>query len=43
MADRLGAVGGTLRIRSSPGEGTEISGRVPVGDAHALNTPARVG
>ena len=34
MADRLGAVGGTLRIRSSPGAGTEVSGRVPVGDAH---------
>ena len=27
-------VGGTLRIRSSPGAGTEVSGRVPVGDAH---------
>jgi len=43
MADRLGAVGGTLRIRSSPGEGTEVSGRVPVGDAHTVPTPARVG
>ena len=43
MADRLGAVGGTLRIRSAPGEGTEITGRVPVGDAHALAIPARVG
>ena len=30
MADRLGAVGGTLLIRSSPGQGTEVSGRVPV-------------
>ena len=43
MADRLGAVGGTLRIRSSPGAGTEVSGRVPVGDAHTLTAPARVG
>jgi len=43
MADRLGAVGGTLRIRSSPGAGTEVSGRVPVGDAHPLTAPARVG
>jgi hypothetical protein len=43
MADRLGAVGGTLRIRSSPGAGTEVSGRVPVGDAHTLPVPTRVG
>ena len=43
MADRLGAVGGTLEIRSTPGGGTEISGRVPVGGAHTLTTPARVG
>jgi signal transduction histidine kinase len=43
MADRLGAVGGTLQIRSSPGAGTEVSGRVPVGDAHTLTAPARVG
>jgi signal transduction histidine kinase len=43
MADRLGAVGGALEIRSTPGGGTEISGRVPVGGAHTLTTPARVG
>jgi signal transduction histidine kinase len=43
MADRLGAVGGTLEIRSTPGGGTEISGRVPVGGAQTLTTPARVG
>ena len=41
MADRLGAVGGTLRIRSSPGAGTEVSGRVPVGDAHTAEPPRR--
>ena len=43
MADRLGAVGGRLEIRSSPGGGTEVSGRVPVWDAQALTSPARVG
>jgi signal transduction histidine kinase len=32
MADRLAAVGGTLRIRSAPGLGTTISGRLPAGE-----------
>ena len=31
MADRLDAIGGALEIRSAPGEGTTILGRVPVG------------
>jgi signal transduction histidine kinase len=31
MRDRLGAIGGALRITSSPGAGTEISGTVPFG------------
>jgi signal transduction histidine kinase len=31
MADRLDAVGGTLRIESSPGEGTTVRGIVPIG------------
>ena len=30
MADRLAAVGGSLEIRSSPGRGTTVAGRVPV-------------
>jgi signal transduction histidine kinase len=33
MADRLDAVGGELRIESRPGEGTSLTGRVPVGEA----------
>ena len=30
MADRLAALGGRFDVRSAPGEGTTISGRVPV-------------
>jgi signal transduction histidine kinase len=30
MADRLAAAGGTLEIRSQPGEGTTVTGRLPV-------------
>jgi signal transduction histidine kinase len=30
MADRLAAVGGSLNIRSSPGQGTTVAGLVPV-------------
>jgi signal transduction histidine kinase len=29
MADRLDALGGSLTIRSTPGEGTSVEGRVP--------------
>jgi len=29
MADRLDALGGTLEVRSTPGEGTSVTGRVP--------------
>ena len=31
MADRLEAIGGTLDIRSAPGEGTRVRGEVIVG------------
>jgi signal transduction histidine kinase len=30
MQDRLGAMGGSLEVRSAPGEGTTIGGRVPL-------------
>jgi signal transduction histidine kinase len=30
IADRLAALGGEVEIRSKPGEGTEVSGRIPV-------------
>lgn len=29
MADRLGAIGGSVEVWSAPGEGTRISGRIP--------------
>ncbi|HXF36250.1 MAG TPA: sensor histidine kinase [Actinomycetota bacterium] len=31
MADRVEAVGGSLQVRSAPGSGTSVVGRVPVG------------
>ena len=30
MADRLGAIGGTLTVESAPGQGTTISGEIPL-------------
>ena len=30
MADRLAALGGTIEVRSQPGQGTTVSGRLPV-------------
>jgi signal transduction histidine kinase len=32
MADRLEAIGGELTIRTAPGGGTSVGGRVPAGD-----------
>ena len=29
MADRLGALGGRLRVDSAPGQGTRVTGTVP--------------
>jgi len=36
MTDRLAALGGTLDIRSRPGGGTTVSGRIPVQSRRAL-------
>jgi len=33
MRDRLDALGGSLDVRSSPGAGTTVAGRIPVGAA----------
>jgi signal transduction histidine kinase len=30
MADRLAALGGRLKVRSAPGQGTTITGHLPV-------------
>jgi signal transduction histidine kinase len=30
MRDRLGAIGGSLRVESEPGHGTTVSGAIPV-------------
>jgi signal transduction histidine kinase len=30
MADRIGAIGGTAEVTAAPGQGTRVSGRVPV-------------
>jgi signal transduction histidine kinase len=30
MTDRVGALGGTLEVRSTPGAGTTVAGTVPV-------------
>jgi signal transduction histidine kinase len=32
MSDRLGAVGGTLRVESTPGVGTRVTGTIPLPD-----------
>jgi signal transduction histidine kinase len=35
MADRVEAIGGVLEIRSAPGEGTSVTGRIPAVAIHA--------
>jgi signal transduction histidine kinase len=35
MADRLAAIGGDVMVRSAPGEGTRVAGRIPVGHGGA--------
>jgi tetratricopeptide (TPR) repeat protein len=43
MTDRVGAVGGTLRIESEPGRGTRIVGEVPLASAaRAVPLPRRL-
>ena len=39
MADRVEAIGGTLEIRSTPGEGTSVAGRIPVSAVSELSGP----
>jgi signal transduction histidine kinase len=35
MADRLDAIGGSLTVRSVPGEGSTVGGRVPLAQTPA--------
>ncbi len=39
MADRLDAIGGTLEVRSAPGEGATVAGRVPAPTARSVESP----
>jgi signal transduction histidine kinase len=41
MRERVSAIGGTLQIESSPGNGTELSIRIPLEDRHANSHRAR--
>jgi signal transduction histidine kinase len=41
MRERLSAVGGTLQIESSPGNGTKLSVHIPLEDEHANSNRAR--
>ena len=36
MADRVEAIGGMLEIRSTPGRGTSVAGRIPTSDPPRL-------
>ena len=40
MSDRVGAIGGSLKVQSAPGKGTKISGRIPVTETQAVTAPA---
>lgn len=41
MQERVSAIGGTLRIESRPGQGTELSIRLPLEDDHANSNRTR--
>jgi signal transduction histidine kinase len=43
MSDRVGAIGGSLKVQSAPGKGTKISGRIPVTESQAQSAPAPAG
>jgi len=42
MNDRLGAVGGTLRVQSTPGKGTRVTGVIPLAEGEAGTPPSVV-
>src|SRR5438270_849669 len=40
MSDRVGAIGGSIKVQSALGKGTKISGRIPVTEAQPQVAPA---
>ena len=42
MADRLGAFGGKVTVVSAPGQGTSITGTIPLPDDRPAEEPLRV-
>jgi hypothetical protein len=42
MTDRIGAVGGTLAVRSNPGEGTSVLGGVAIEASDRIDDAVRV-
>jgi len=42
MRDRVGAIGGSVTVRSKPGEGTTVSGRIPIANPKAVEAPLSV-
>ena len=40
MLDRLGALGGTLRVKSTPGKGTRVSGALPAKSPARTSSPS---
>jgi signal transduction histidine kinase len=43
MRDRITTVGGQLTVRSRPGQGTRVSGRIPLAALAAADTTHRDG
>ena len=41
MSDRLAALGGTIEITSAPGQGTQVTGQVPVTQAAQPGGPGQ--
>ena len=41
MRERISLVGGSLSIISTPGEGTRIAAKIPLGNASEKNKEAR--
>jgi signal transduction histidine kinase len=40
MSDRVGAIGGSLKVQAAPGKGAKISGRIPISESQTAAAPA---